>query len=353
MSIARPCGTYDKTYAQSLAIVRTRWQWVLLAVGLVFLFSMPLWLSGRWLDFVTVTCITLIAVQGLNLLTGYCGQISLGQSALMAVGAYTSAVLTAKLGLSFWIALPLSALSAGAVGLIFGLPSLRVKGFYLAMATLAAQFIIPALIINPLEPFTGGARSLRVPAPEIAGIVCNNPPTIFCIVVPIAVLMTFFAKNIARTGIGRAFVAIRDNDLAAEVAGIDIFRYKLLAFFVCSVYAGIAGCLWAHWVRALNPEHFTLMDSIWFLGMVVVGGMGSTAGAVFGTVFLRAIDELIKTLGMFLSGVFPDWGAMLQGALGPMTFGLVIMLFLIFEPRGLAHLWEVFKISYRLRPFAY
>ena len=353
MSIARPCGTYDKTYAESMAIIRTRWQWILLIAGLLLLFSMPLWLSGRWLDFITVTCIALIAVQGLNILTGYCGQISLGQSALMAVGAYTSAVLTAKFGLSFWVALPLSALSAGVVGVIFGLPSLRVKGFYLAMATLAAQFIIPAIIIHPLEPWTGGALSLRVPAPVIAGITCNNPRTMFCVVIPVAVLMTFFAKNIARTGIGRAFVAIRDNDLAAEVAGIDIFKFKLIAFFVCSIYAGVAGSLWAHWIRALSVEHFTLIDSIWFLGMVVIGGMGSAAGAVFGTIFLKIMDELIKTFGMFLSGIFTDWGPFLQGALGPMIFGLVIMLFLIFEPRGLAHRWEVFKTSYRLRPFAY
>ncbi|MBM3118066.1 MAG: branched-chain amino acid ABC transporter permease [Chloroflexi bacterium] len=353
MAVARPCGTYDESYAKDMAIVRTRLQWIILVIGLVFLFSLPLFLSGRWLNLLNFIGISLIAVHGLNILTGYCGQISLGQAAFMAVGAYTSGILTAKLGWSFWAALPCAALSAGIIGLIFGLPSLRVKGFYLAMATLAAQFIIPALISNPLEGITGGVHSMRVSAPRIGDFACTSAQSMFYIIIPIAVLMTFFAKNLVRTGVGRAFIAIRDNDLAAEVQGVNVFRYKLLAFFICSVYAGVAGCLWAHWMRAINPDHFTLMDSIWYVGMMIVGGMGSTAGAVFGVAFLRILDELTKVLGMWLSGIFVAWGAFLQAALGPIVYGLVIMLFIIFEPRGLAHRWEIFKTSYRLRPFAY
>ena len=353
MAVTRPCGTYDESYAQDMAIVRTRLQWIILIVGLILLFSLPLFVSGRWLNLLNLIGISLIAVHGLNILTGYCGQISLGQAAFMAVGAYTSGVLTAKLGFSFWAALPCSALSAGIVGLIFGLPSLRVKGFYLAMATLAAMFIIPAVISHPLEGITGGVHSLIVPAPKVGETVCTSPQSMFYIIFPIAVLMTFFAKNLVRTGVGRAFIAIRDNDLAAEVAGINVFGYKLLAFFICSVYAGVAGSLWAHWMRAINPDHFTLMDSIWYVGMMIVGGMGSTAGAVFGVVFLRILDELTKMLGMTLSGIFVAWAAFLQAALGPIVYGLVIILFIVFEPRGLAHRWEIFKASYRLRPFAY
>lgn len=353
MAVARPCGTYDESYAEDMAIVRTRLQWIILILGLILLFSLPLFISGRWLNLINFIGISLIAVHGLNILTGYCGQISLGQAAFMAVGAYTSGILTAKLGWSFWAALPCAALIAGVVGLVFGLPSLRVKGFYLAMATLAAQFIIPALLSNPLEGLTGGVHSLRVPAPRVGDFACTSAQSMFYIVIPIAVLMTFFAKNLVRTGVGRAFIAIRDNDLAAEVQGVNVFQYKLLAFFICSVYAGVAGCLWAHWMRAINPDHFTLMDSIWYVGMMIVGGMGSTAGAVFGVAFLRILDELTKILGMWLSGIFVAWGAFLQAALGPIVYGLVIILFIIFEPRGLAHRWEVFKASYRLRPFAY
>lgn len=355
MAISRPCGTYDESYAEDMAIVRTRLQWILLIAGLILLFSLPLFLSGRWLNLFNLIGISLIAVHGLNILTGYCGQISLGQAAFMAVGAYTSAVLTTKLGFSFWAALPCAALVAGIVGLVFGLPSLRVKGFYLAMATLAAQFIIPAIIANPLEPLTGGVHSLKVPPPAIGGIVCRTPQSMFYVIIPIAVLMTFFAKNLARTGVGRAFVAIRDNDLAAEVQGVNVFTYKLLAFFICSVYAGVAGSLWAHWMRAINPDHFTLIDSIWYVGMMIVGGMGSTAGAVFGVGFLRILDELTKTTVTWLSSlaILGSLGAFLQASLGPIVYGLVIILFIIFEPRGLAHRWEMFKASYRLRPFAY
>jgi len=352
MAINRPCGTFDRSYDQDIAIIRTRLQWILLVVGLVFLFSLPLFLGGKWLDLANFIGISLIAVHGLNILTGYCGLISIGQAAFMAVGAYTSAILTTKLGLPFWAALPCAALTAGVVGLFFGLPSLRVKGFYLAMATLAAQFIIPALIANPLEPITGGIRSLRVPAPEIGGFICRTSQSMFYIIIPMAVIMTFFAKNLARTGVGRAFIAIRDNDLAAEVQGVNVFAYKLLAFFICSAYAGVAGSLWAHWIRAINPEHFTLMDSIWYMGMVIVGGMGSTAGAVFGTVFLRTLDYFTTAYSTSLASVFPVV-ANLQSALAPLIYGLVIMVFIIFEPRGLAHRWQMFKASYRLRPFPY
>ena len=353
MAVLRPCGTYDESYAKDMAIVRTRLQWIILIGGLVLLFSSPLFLGGRWLNLLNLVGISIIAVHGLNILTGYCGQISLGQAAFMAVGAYTSGVLTAKLGLSFWVALPCAALVTGVVGIIFGLPSLRVKGFYLAMATLAAQFIIPALIAHPLEGITNGVRTLVVPAPQIGGMAFTSEQSMFYIIIPLAVLMTFFAKNLVRTGVGRAFIAIRDNDLAAEVTGINVFRYKLLAFFICSIYAGVAGSLWAHWMRAINPDHFTLMDSIWYAGMMIVGGMGSTAGAVFGVAFLRILDELTKILGMWLAGIFVYWGAFMQAALGPIVYGLVIIIFIIFEPRGLAHRWEVFKASYRLRPFAY
>lgn len=349
----RPCGTYDESYAEDMAIVRTRLQWIILIGGLILLASLPLFVGGRWLNLLSLIGISLIAVHGLNILTGYCGQMSLGQAAFMAVGAYTSGLLTAKLGFSFWAALPCAALSAGIVGLIFGLPSLRVKGFYLAMATLAAQFIIPSLISNPLEGITGGIHSLIVPAPRVGDIACKSAQSMFYIIIPMAVLMTFFAKNLVRTGVGRAFIAIRDNDLAAEVQGVNVFRYKLLAFFICSVYAGVAGSLWAHWMRAINPSHFTLMDSIWYAGMMIVGGMGSTAGAVFGVAFLRILDESTKVFVMWLTGIFPVWGSFLQAALGPIVYGLVIILFIVLEPRGLAHRWEMFKASYRLRPFAY
>ncbi|MDP3047281.1 MAG: branched-chain amino acid ABC transporter permease, partial [Chloroflexota bacterium] len=290
-----PSGTYNVSYRQDMAIVRTRLQWVLLILGLIALFIVPRFATGYGLSILNGMGIMLISVHGLNLLTGYTGQISLGQAGFMAVGAYSSALLVDRAGVPFLLALPLSGLIAGLVGLLFGLPSVRIKGFYLAMATLAAQFIIPWVIVHVRSDLTGGSSGIVVSSASIGDVVLKSQESMYYLVMVVAVLMTWMAKNLARTHTGRAFVAIRDNDIAAESMGINLFAYKLLAFFICSFYAGIAGSLWAHWMRAINPDHFTLMDSIWYVGMVIVGGMGSTAGAVFGTVSLRLLRELVMT----------------------------------------------------------
>ncbi|MCD4717842.1 MAG: branched-chain amino acid ABC transporter permease [Desulfobacterales bacterium] len=348
-----PCGTRNFNYKKDMAIVRTPFHWAALVILLLLLFLFPTFFGGVLVNLVNEIAIITLAVMGLNILTGLCGQISLGQSAFMCVGAYTTGILAATYNIHFLVALPCGALGAGIIGLVFGLPSVKIKGFYIAMATLAAQFIIPALIATPLEFITNGSNSLRIPSPELGGIVFNSPQSMFYIIIPITVIMVFFAENLTRTGIGRAFVAIRDDDLAADVMGIDIFRYKLLAFFVCAVYAGMAGGLWAYWLRSINPDHFHLHESIKFLGMLVVGGMGSIPGAVFGVSFLLFMDYFVREFGMQMSTFFPMWAPAFQQASVPLLYGLVIVLFLIFEPRGLAHRWTVLKSSYRLRPFSY
>ena len=354
MAIDRPCGTFDRSYAQSMAIFRTRLQWIMLIVGLGILFTLPLFGGSDVIYMVNYIAITLIAVQGLNILTGYTGLLNLGQAAFMAVGAYTSAVLTAKFGIPFWVALPCAGLNAGLIGLIFGLPSLRIKGFYLGMSTLAAQFIVISAIVNIRPDLTAGWSSLIVPVPEIAGFKFNDQFKMFYLIVPIAVLITFFTKNMMRTGIGRAFIAIRDNDLAAEVMGINIYRYKLLSFFICTAFAGIAGCLWAHWMRAITPDQFGLNNSVWLMGMVIVGGMGSVSGAIFGTIFIRLLEDVAKSfVAPFIASVFPAIGSTITAALVPLFFSIVIILFVVFEPRGLAHRWQIIKTSYRLNPFSY
>lgn len=355
MATYRPCGTRNFSYKQDMAIIRNPFNWAALAIGLLLLFLSPLLFSGVVINLMNFVGITIIAVQGLNLLTGYCGQISLGQSAFMGVGAYIVGILATRYNMNFLLALPCGALGAGLVGLLFGTPSVRIKGFYLAMATLAAQFIIPALIANPLEPITNGSESLRVPAPQIGEFLFNTPQRLFYIIIPLTVLLVFFAESLSRTGIGRAFVAIRDDDLAAEVMGINVFRYKLTAFFICSVYAGVAGGLWAYWLRSINPDHFTLTESIWYFGMLIAGGMGSVTGAVFGVIFLRILEHFLLDFSLFLTCLFPGFASTtgLQQALTPIVYGLVIVLFLVFEPRGLNHRWEIIKASWRLRPFAY
>lgn len=345
-------GTFHESYVQDMAIVHTGQQWGVLLAFLVLLFASPLFLSDRVVTIMTMIGIAVISVHGLSILTGYCGQISIGHVGFMAVGAYTSAILAAKLGWPFWITLPCGALAAGIAGLIFGLPSLKIKGFYLIMATIAAHFIIIWLILQ-LYGLTGGADGFAVPRPEIGGFVFKSKASYFYLVMVLACLATFTAQNIVRTRAGRAFVAIRDNDLAAEVMGINLWSYKLQAFFIGCVYAGVAGALLIHYYAWASAEMFPFMDSVWYLGMLIVGGMGSTTGAIFGAVSLKLLDELVTVVGPVLAALFPAIAAQAAASLGLIARGLIIILFLIFEPRGLYHRWEIIKAYFNLWPFSH
>jgi branched-chain amino acid transport system permease protein len=368
MAAIRPSGIYDVSYQQDMELVRTPALKVAAVVSAIAFFALPLFSrdSPLGLEIVPLPLlgtlnrigITLISVQGLNILLGYTGQVSLGQAAFMAVGAYTSTVLVAQFGIPFWFALPLAAMTAGVVGLIFGLPSLRVKGFYLAMATLAAQFIIPWLLKNPLADWTGGVSGMEVPLPTLGSWVFNTDQSMFYVIMIPAAVMMLAAKNISRTRVGRALIAVRDNDLAAEVLGINLFTYKLRAFFLCAIYAGVAGSLSAHYTRSISPDHFDLLDSIWQLGMLIVGGAGYAVGPIFGTAFVRLLREFATFITPAMREVLPALlpfmdVASVDRALGPIFFAVVLMLFLVFEPRGLAHRWEILKAAWRLRPFAH
>lgn len=347
-----PCGTLNENYSQDMAIVRTRLQWGLLACFLVFLFLLPLFGSTLLVNMIILVSVQVIAVHGLNILTGYCGQISLGHAAFLAVGAYTSAILTTKLGLSYWLALPCAGLNAAIIGMFFGLPAVRIKGLYLALATVAAQFII-IYVITVARPLTGGIDGIHTPPPQIGNITLDSAQSYYYLAVILAIIATIMAKNIVRTRAGRAFIAIRDNDIAAEVMGINLFRYKLFAFFIASFFAGIAGSLWVHNFGYTHPDQFPLIDSVWYLGMIIVGGMGSTAGAIFGVIFLRLLGELVTVMAPTLASLIPAISTTVAAALGPVVYGVVIILFLVFEPRGLAHRWEIAKANYRFWPFSY
>jgi branched-chain amino acid transport system permease protein len=344
-----PSGTFNQSYAQDMAIFRTKTHWVMLIAFLIFLFTCPLYASDRILTVMTTIGITIISVLGLGILTGYCNQISIGHAGFMAVGAYASGILTATLGWSFWAALPCAALMAGLVGILFGLPSLKIKGFYLIMATIAAHFIIIWFILQ-FQNLTGGGNGLSVPRPEIGGFVIKSKASYFYLVMIIACLATFFAKNLVRTRAGRAFIAIRDNELAAEVMGVNLWAYKLLAFFIGCVYAGVAGSLLVHYVAFATVDQFPFMNSVWYLGMLIVGGMGSTVGVIFGAVSLKLLDELVTIVGPILSAAVAPQAA---ASLSLIMRGLVIIIFLIFEPRGLAHRWQMVKAYYRLWPFSH
>ncbi len=350
-----PAGTRNYTYAQDMAIVRTKTQWAMLIILLLALFTGPLWIRLMWgnygLSVANLIGITIIAATGLNILTGYCGQLSIGHAGFIAVGAYTSAVLTNRLGLPFLVGLIAAGVFAGLIGLIFGIPSVRVKGFYLAISTIAAQFII-IWVISHWESITGGFTGISVPPASIGGITFVSQASMFYLIMVITTLVVFFAKNLARTRAGRAFVAIRDNDLAAEVMGINLFHYKLLAFFIGCFLAGIAGSLLAHWVGFMSVEHFSIMDSILYIGMIIIGGLGTTIGPIFGVIFIRLLQQGITFIAPWLEDLFTLPAGFTTG-IGPMVFGFFIILFLILEPRGLAHLWQLFKASYRLWPFSY
>lgn len=344
-------GVYNVSYAQDMAIVRTRLQWVLFVLFFVLLAAMPFILPSRFMVSLILIGIAIVALHGLNLVTGYAGQISLGHAAFMAVGAFSSAYFVVKLHWPFWIALPLAGVVAAVVGMIFGVPSLRIKGFYLALATLAAHFII-IFAINRL-PQIGGAHGQLVPRPAFGPLVVDSDAKYYYLVMAVAAIMTFLAKNLVRTNVGRALVAVRDSDIAAEVMGVDVFRYKVLAFGISAFYAGIAGSLLAFYMGMAHTQYHQLNDAIWYLGMLVVGGMGSTMAPIFGAIFFQVIQELVTFLGPAIHNVFPFVVPEVSSGLSVVVWALIVLLFLIFEPRGFSHRWDIFKAYYRLHPYSY
>ncbi len=344
------CGEFHTTYASDMGIFETRrTRWVL-AVFVVAVFAFPFAATSYWLDVANRTAIAVIAAMGLNILTGFTGQISLGNAAFLAVGAYTTAYL-GNHGMPFVIACPASGIVAALAGMVFGIPSLRLKGLYLAMATLAAHFIVEFTAVH-WEAATGGVAGTSVPSPRIFGYDFADDRKLFFLIVPVCVASLYFAKNLFRTRVGKAFVAIRDQDISAEVMGVEVFRYKLLSFAVSSFYVGVAGSLLAYQARIISPENFPLGVAIDHLGMIIIGGLGSVLGSVLGAIFLTLLPEVLRLLTSALSGTFPEL-IQLFTSLKLGVFGLTIVLFLIFEPDGLADLWRRIRNWFRLYPFSY
>jgi branched-chain amino acid transport system permease protein len=354
-----PSGVFNETYEQDLAIFRTRWQWFLLAGGLALAFAAPTFLNSYMVGVLILILTTVIVIHGLNILTGYCGQISLAQAAFAAAGAYTSVLLCQYVPrmpwfpqgatdvFVFWFTVPLGGLVAGLVGIFFGVPALRLKGFYLVMATLAAHFIILHIITHAI-----GTQARTLPAPHIGDMVLNDPGRYYYVVLVATIVVTYLVKNLVRTRFGRAWIAIRDNDLAAEVMGISLFRYKLSAFFLGCFLAGIGGALWAHYTRSITPEYYNLIYGLWYLGYLIVGGMGSVVGPFFGAGFLIILTEALAFVLSALGGTFFGIETYLSAA-RDVLFGLVVVAFMVLEPRGIAHRWNIFKAYYRLFPYAH
>ncbi|WP_373849013.1 branched-chain amino acid ABC transporter permease, partial [Delftia acidovorans] len=307
----------------------------------------PFMASDYWLYLACLVSINVAGATGLNILTGYTGLVSLGQAAFMGLGAYTVAIVQARWGTPVLFNLLAGGFVAMLGGIVVGLPSLRVKGLYLAIATIAASFIAHFLFAN--LRLTGGTAGLTLQPATVFGVALDTSFRLYWVIVPVTLLMLLGAANLFRTRIGRAFIAIRDRDISAEVLGIPLLRYKLLSFGLSSFYAGVAGGLWAYFFRVVTPESFPLLMSIFFLAAIIVGGMGSILGGILGAVFMTMVPELLKLIVDLLPG-----GSELAVFLSPvrtMVFGLLIIVFLVFEPQGLAQMWRRLRRFFHLWPF--
>ncbi|HUH59011.1 MAG TPA: branched-chain amino acid ABC transporter permease [Candidimonas sp.] len=340
-------GTARQNYRTDESLFDTPTQRAWMALFLLAAVLYPFLANDYWLYLACLVAIHVASATGLNILTGYTGLVSLGQAAFMGLGAYTVAVLENRYGTPFLFNLLAAGIVAMLGGMIVGIPSLRVKGLYLAIVTIAASFIAHFLFVN--SGFTGGTGGLSVPPAKLFGYALDTSFRIYWLILPVTMLMVLGAANLFRTRVGRAFIAIRDRDISAEVLGIPLLRYKLLSFGLSSFYAGVAGGMWAYFFRVVTPESFPLILSIFFLAAIIVGGMGSVLGAILGAIFMTMVPEVLR----LIVGWLPIEGDTLQyvSPVRTIVFGLLIVIFLIFEPHGLAEIWRRVRRFFHLWPF--
>jgi branched-chain amino acid transport system permease protein len=351
-----PCGKFNERYEEELTIFGTDfgrlWMWI----GLFLLFvivPLPFISSNYVLYVINHIGIAAIAAVGLNILIGFTGQISLGHGAFFGVGAYSAAILATALGFPFWLSVPGAGVITALAGTVFGIPSIRLKHLYLTIATLAGQFIIQYLLVN-WTSLTKGAEGIFLPKATLLGLSLKTDRAFFYVIFISFVVLTWMAVNLIRSRYGRAFIAIRDNDRAAEGMGIPIFKYKLLSFAISSFYAGFAGGLAAFYIGSITPEPYTLSLSVEYIAMIIIGGLGSIPGAVFGAIFITGLNEILSGATEFFMNVGSLSKIALQIApLREFIFGLAIVLFIIFEPKGLAEVWRILRSGFRLWPFSY
>jgi branched-chain amino acid transport system permease protein len=352
----RESGVFKTSYAADMALYPLPIaRWTILAIIVLFAVILPLSLHEYYLSIINLSLIAIVGALGLNILVGYTGQISVGHAAFMSVGAYTAANLAVKLGLPFWITLPAGGLMAALVGAIVGIPSLRIKGLYLAITTLAGQLIIE-WIINHTPAISGGAQaSIQVPRPTLWGYELRSQGQLYFFLLFFAALAIVATLNLIRSRIGRAFVAIRDQDIAAEIIGIDIYRYKLLSFAISSFYAGVCGVLYTYYLGIANYEQFQIVVSIDYLAMIIIGGLGSVLGSVLGAVFVTMLPIVLRLAMEPLAGLFFSPGEMSSviASTRLVLFGGLIIFFLVVEPEGLNRLWRNIRNYFRVWPFSY
>jgi branched-chain amino acid transport system permease protein len=309
---------------------------IVVALGIV-----PFVAAEYYLSILNLIFIAIVGAIGLNILVGSTGQVSIGHGAFMSVGAYTAANLIVRLGMPWWVAIPAGGLMAAFVGAIVGIPSLRIRGIYLVISTLAAQLIIE-WVINHVPAISGGTQaSINVPRPTVFGQDLKTQQQFYFFLAGFVVVAIVAALNLGRTRVGRAFIAIRDQDIAAEIMGINITRYKLAAFMISSFYAGVTGVLYTYYLGIANYEQFQLGVSIDYLAMIIIGGLGSVRGAVFGAVFVTLLPIAVRTVLEGLSSMFGVSAELVQYIphMRLTIFGVLIIVFLVAEPDGLNKLW--------------
>jgi branched-chain amino acid transport system permease protein len=354
--IHRECGVLKTTYEADMALYPLPIaRWTVAALAVLFVLVLPFSVHEYYLSIVNLVSIAVVGALGLNILVGYTGQISIGHGAFMSVGAYTAANFAVRLGWPWPVNLAAGGLMAALIGAIVGIPSLRIKGLYLAIATLAGQLIIE-WTINHVTWISGGVQaSIEVPRPEVFGYVVDSQRDMYFFLLVFVVLAIAGTLNLVRSRVGRAFVAIRDHDIAAELIGIDIFRYKLLAFAISSFYAGVTGVLYTYFLGIANYEQFQIVTSIDYLAMIIIGGLGSVLGSIFGAVFVTLLPIVIRYAMEAFGGLLFSQQAILNTlpSLRLILFGLLIIVFLVMEPEGLNRLWRNIRNYFRVWPFAY
>src|SRR2546423_5491151 len=344
--IYREAGQFKASYAEDQQIFPIRQDRIAIALLLVFAFvAIPMAASPYWLSAILIPFLIFsLAALGLNILTGYAGQLSLGAAAFMAVGAFAAYNLVLRVpGMPILVAFMLGGVAAALIGIVFGLPSLRIKGFYLAVATLAAQFFITWALVK-FGWFSNYSSSGVITAQrmEILGYGFDSPAAKYLLVLAIVSVLALAAKNMVRSATGRSWMAVRDMDVAAEVIGIPIMRTKLLAFAVSSFYCGVAGALYAYaYLGTVEPEGFNLDLSFRILFMIIIGGVGSILGSFLGAAFITLLPIFLSVMvQQVFAGLLPE---SLTSNLELIVFGGLIVFFLIVEPHGLARLWQIAK----------
>jgi branched-chain amino acid transport system permease protein len=350
-----PAGDFRSSYAVDTTIFPTTTSRNFAILGVVLICFAPLVFSEYWLAILIQIGIYGIAALGLNILVGFTGQISIGHAAFFLLGAFTSAYISNNIPVPVFFAIPLAGVVTAMVGLIFGLPAARLKGLYLVIATLAAQYILLDFF-SRAEWFSGGSVPAMAKPFSIFGHELRGDRQYFYVVLAYVVVSYLLVTNLMRSRDGRALVAVRDHYLSAEIMGINLTKYRTLSFGLAAFFAGIAGALYAHNQLVVSNEGYGIERSILFLAMVIIGGTGSIMGTLMGTAFVVLLPESMEWLSAELKGSAIDRALALNNNLTflrEIAIGVIIIAFLVFEPDGLAHRWRQIKTYWKLYPFSH